>query len=149
MALHTQLIWKDGLHFEAITRDHHMFMDAKKDSGGKNRGPNPKEFVLMGLCGCTGMDVMSLVKKFQLPIDSFVINAEAPMTQSGHPVVFEKILIIYEAKGTKVDKELLIKAVHLSMTKYCGVTAMLSKACPVEYKVRLNDEEIHTDIAKF
>lgn len=149
MALHSKLIWKEGLHFEAVTREHHLFMDAKQDSGGQNKGPNPKEYVLMGLCGCTGMDVASLFKKYKLPIESLIVRADAPMTEKGHPVMFAKVDVYFEVTGPKMDEELIKKAVVLSMTKYCGVSAMLSKACPIEYSVLFNGNEILKDFAKF
>ena len=62
MALNAEVHWIKDIGFEVQVRDHHLFTDGKKESGGGDRGPNPKEYLLSGLIGCTGMDVVSLLK---------------------------------------------------------------------------------------
>lgn len=143
-----EIHWIQGIGFEVQVRDHHQFTDGKKEFGGKDRGPNPKEYVLAGLCGCSGMDVVSLLKKYKVFYDAFDVSAEADLT-SMHPIVFSEIHLYFKISGPSVDNALFQKAVDLSMTKYCGVSAMLSKAVKIQYHVIGNGVEIQTGIAKF
>ncbi len=148
MKLTTEIHNIQGLSFSAQTREHHQFMDAKKEMGGFDRGPNPKEFVLAGLCGCTGMDVASLLKKFRMTYQSFDVAAETELTTQ-HPIVFQDIHVFFKLVGEEIQEAQYIKAVDLSMTKYCGVSAMLSKATKIHYHVLLNGNEIKTGMAHF
>lgn len=140
--------WIEGIGFETHVRDHHQLMDGKKEFGGKDRGPNPKEYVLAGLCGCTGMDVVSLLKKFKATFDSFDVSAESELSKN-HPVIFTEIHLTFKIEAVGIDPEYFKKAVTLSMTRYCGVSAMLSKAVPISYKLLLNDQFILNGIAQF
>lgn len=136
--------WNGQMSFQSHIREHMIVMDAKKEHGGQNLGPSPKELVLSGIVGCTAMDVVSLLKKFKEPFSECVVSAETSLTQ-GHPVMFQEVHLLFDLKGTsEMKKEQLIKAVDLSMTKYCGVSAMIAKACPIYYKVNLNGSEIHS-----
>jgi putative redox protein len=145
----TTLHWLKGISFDVHTRDHHQFMDVKREIGGHDRGPNPKETFLSALCGCSGMDVVSLLKKYKVTFDSFDVSAAAETTD-GHPKVFTAVHMTYALKCvTEIDLALFIKAVDLSMTQYCGVSAMVSKACPIHYLLELNGEIIHRGEAHF
>src|SRR5690606_6375283 len=111
-------------------------------------GASPKELVAMGLGGCTAMDVIALLKKHKQPPQSFLVNVEVQTSTGGHPAVFEKAVLRFVVNGA-VDADKLLEAVKLSQTKYCGVSAMLSKALPIEYKVVLNGTEIGAGSANF
>lgn len=141
MSLITTTHWIQGIGFEVETREHHQFTDGKKEFGGKDRGPNPKEYVLAGLCGCTGMDIVSLMKKYKVHFTEFSVNAETELTNT-HPSVFKEIKLILKVKSDTPDTEPIKKAVELSMTKYCGVSAMLTKAVNINYVLFVNDLEI-------
>ena len=143
----TTIKWKDGMQFEAIEGDHVVTMDAKTPIG-KNTGATPKELVAMGMGGCTAMDVIALLKKYKQPPTSFQVDVEITPTTGAHPIVFEKSIVTFHVEGS-VDAEKLNEAVLLSQTKYCGVSAMLSKAFPIEYRVILNGTEIGSGTAQF
>jgi putative redox protein len=143
----TTINWKDAMEFEATAGQHIVRMDAKAPIG-KDSAPTPKELVAMGLGGCTAMDVIALLKKYKQPPQSFQIDVEIQPSTSGHPIVFEKAIITFVVNGN-VDVDKLIEAVNLSQTKYCGVSAMLSKSLPIEYKVVLNGAEIGFGSANF
>lgn len=140
--------WIQGIGFEVQVRDHHQFTDGKKEFGGKDRGPNPKEYVLAGLCGCSGMDVVSLLKKYKVSYDAFDVSSETELT-SAHPIVFSEVHLYFKISGSNVDNALFQKAVGLSMTKYCGVSAMLSKAVTIHYHAISNSVEVQTGLANF
>lgn len=140
--------WTDGLGFDVHIRDHKLTMDAKTDVGGKDRGPNPKELVLAGLCGCSGMDVASLLKKFRQTTTEFTVDAHSELT-TGHPSIFEEIHIFFRIVGEGLDPALCQKAVDLSMNRYCGVSAMLAKATSIHYHILINGTEVKVAQANF
>ncbi len=141
------IVWKNAMEFEATAQQHTVSMDAKAPIG-KDSAATPKELVIMGLGGCTAMDVIALLKKYKQPPKSFLVEVEVQASTSKQPVVFEHAAITFNVEGA-VDAEKLKEAVQLSQTKYCGVSAMLAKAFPIEYRIILNDQEIGSGTAKF
>lgn len=143
----TAVIWTDGMKFEGVVDDYIVPMDAKAPIG-KGSSPTPKELVGMGLGGCTAMDVIALLKKYRQPPKSFRVDVEIQPSTGPAPVIFENAVLTYSVEG-EVDVDKLIEAVKLSQEKYCGVSAMLSKAFPIQYRIVLNGIEIGTGAAKF
>lgn len=141
------LKWSQNMRFEASAAGNTVAMDAKTPIGSGS-AQTPKELVAAGLAGCTAMDVVAWLKKHKQPLESLDIDVDVETTKSGYPVVFTHALLSFEATGA-VDAQILLEAVRLSQTKYCGVSAMLSKAFPIEYVVRLNQEEIGRGKAEF
>lgn len=146
----TSVVWKEKMQFEGLSAagEHSVAMDAKSPIG-QDTGFTPKELVTLGMAGCTAMDVAALMKKYKLNMDSFEVKAEVLGLTQGHPTMFKEVKLTFDVKGAEVLPEKLIEAVTLSQTKYCGVNAMLSKACDVSYVVLLNDEEIAQGKAEF
>lgn len=122
------------MSFQATVNNHPVIMDADESVGGENGGPRPKALLLAGLAGCTGMDVVSILKKMQVTFDDLKISVEADLSEE-HPKVFEKIHIIYHFTGTDLVLSKLEKAVSLSQDKYCGVSAMFSKVASLTYSI--------------
>lgn len=143
----TTLLWKDAMEFIGTADENAVPMDAKAPIG-KGSAATPKEFVAMGLGGCTAMDVIALLKKHKQPPTSFRIEVDIQTSVSGYPAVFEKALITLNVEGD-IEAEKLNEAARLSQTKYCGVSAMLSKSFPIEYRVVLNGQEIGSGFADF
>jgi putative redox protein len=141
------VVWKDAMVFEGQADIHQVPMDAKPPFG-KNGAPSPKQLLTMGLGGCTAMDVMGLLKKYKQIPQSFEIELDMTSIEGKQPVVFEKAVLSYVVTG-EVAPEKLLEAVKLSQTKYCSVSAMLSKAFPISYRVVLNGAEIGTGISEF
>lgn len=129
-----------------IEQDGHIYIvDAHPMHGGEGRGPSPKGLLLGGLAGCTGMDVVSILEKMHVEYEDLEISAEAEQTQE-HPVVFKEITVTFRFKGNDdIDISKLKRAVELSETKYCGVSAMLKKNSPVNVKIYLNDRLINEE----
>lgn len=114
----------DGMQLLARTGSGFAFvMDSTKDNGGLDEGPRPKEVLLAALAGCTAMDVISILKKMQEPIQRLVVKVEGE-TAEEHPKYVKKISLTYIAYGN-VKEDNLKKAVELSQEKYCGVSATL------------------------
>ncbi|PID31060.1 MAG: osmotically inducible protein C [Candidatus Cloacimonadota bacterium] len=110
-----------------IDQDGFKFVtDAKKEFGGEGKGPSPKGLLLSGLIGCTGMDVVSMLKKMRVNYDKLEITASADVTNE-HPKVFTDITLVYSFEGADIDSSKVKRAISLSMEKYCGVSAMLKE----------------------
>jgi putative redox protein len=114
--------WIDNMAFEAVVNGHKIILDADEKVGGQNRGPRPKPLLLIALAGCTGMDVVSILKKMRVEIKSFDINVEGDITEE-HPKHYTKMHIIYSFSGTNLPLDKIEQAVKLSEEKYCGVRA--------------------------
>ena len=119
--------------FESQLGNHVLRMDTTPELGDDS-GASPKQLLLAGLAGCTGMDVVSLLNKMRVPFTGLEMDIEADLTKE-HPIVFSEIRLVYHISGTGLDKAKVEKAVKLSQEKYCGVSAMLRKNSPLEYSI--------------
>jgi putative redox protein len=122
--------WQGKMAFEASVQGHKIIMDADEQSGGENRGPKPKPLMLVAQAGCTGMDVVSILKKMKVELDSFRIVVEGDAADE-HPKYYKSVHIKYYFKGQNLDAEKLQKAVDLSLDRYCGVSAQFKMGIPV------------------
>ena len=126
-------IWIENFRFEgAASSKHAIVMD-----GDKTLGNSPVELVLIGLCGCTGYDVVSILQKKREPLTSLEIRAEAERAASP-PSVFTQIKLIYRVGG-KVSHKAVEDAVRLSEEKYCSVSAMLAKTAKITTEIEYAD----------
>jgi putative redox protein len=128
--------WKGEMEFLAKTEsNHNLIMDASEQSGGHDGGVRPKELLLVGLTGCTGMDVVSILKKMKVENYTFKIDVDYEKSTE-HPIVYNKIHLIYKF-GIVDDsqKGKIEKAVKLSQDRYCGVSAMLKKSSEITYEI--------------
>ncbi len=128
--------WKGNLAFEADVNGHKVLMDATAEAGGENSGPSPKKLQLVALSGCTGMDVVSLLKKMRVDIEKCNIEVQGDVTEE-HPKQYSKMHVIYEFTGKNLPLDKLEKAVSMSEEKYCGVGAMYRKAIEVTSEIRI------------
>jgi len=128
------VIWSSGMSFKSAQDGHDLMLDLPVDMGGTDQGPKPKTLLLTGLGGCTAMDVVSILKKMQVEIEGLKIHISADLTEE-HPKVFKSIHIRYEFSGKDLPLSKLERAVNLSLEKYCGVSAMLAKACPINHEI--------------
>jgi putative redox protein len=124
--------------FEADVNGFKIMIDADPAFGGANKGPRPKPLTLVSLAGCTGMDVISILKKMKVEPDYFNVAVEGDMTDE-HPKYYHKIHVIYELKGKEIDIEKVEKAVNLSRDRYCGVYALLRQGAEISYEIRILD----------
>ncbi|WP_321995944.1 OsmC family protein [Draconibacterium orientale] len=130
--------WKDKMAFEAEVDGHKIMLDAAEAVGGEDRGPRPKPLMLTALAGCTGMDVVSILKKMRVEVEDFDITVEGDLTDE-HPKQYYKMNVIYTFKGKDLPLEKLKKAVSLSEERYCGVSALYKKAIEVTSEIKIID----------
>ncbi len=128
--------WKGNMKFESDVFGHKVTVDADESVGGEDSGPRPKPLLLVALAGCTGMDVVSILKKMQVPFEGLNIMVEANQTEE-HPKHYDAMTVIYEFKGKNLPLEKLKKAVELSEERYCGVNAMFKKAVNMSFEIRM------------
>ena len=124
------------MSFETDVNGHKIIIDAKAESGGEDLGPRPKTFMLAALGGCTGMDVVSILKKMRVEFKSLNVIVEGDLTEE-HPRHFSKMHVIYEIEGDNLPMDKIEKAVSLSEEKYCGVSAVYRKAIELTSEIRL------------
>lgn len=132
--------WAGKMAFEAEITGHQVLMDAYDAVGGEDQGPRPKPLLVAALTGCTGMDVISILRKMKVAeqLASFEIKTEAEMTEE-HPKTYTRMHLVYEFKSKEgpLPMEKLEKAVRLSQERYCGVSALLEKALELSWEIRV------------
>ncbi|MFN8255422.1 MAG: OsmC family protein [Bacteroidales bacterium] len=126
--------WKGNMCFEAEIGGHKLMLDSDEASGGSNLGPRPKPLMMAALAGCTGMDVVSILKKMRVEFDELNIRVEGE-TRDEHPKSFYKMKVIYEFKGKDLPLDKIQKAVNLSEVNYCGVRASYAPAMELSSEI--------------
>ena len=136
-----------------VTMDQGMTFTASADSGftlqmgtspnvgGQNDGFRPMELLLIGLGGCTAMDVISILRKKRQDVTGFDILLDAEQAKD-HPRVFTKITIKYILRGNQIDPKVVERSIELSETKYCPAQAMLARSVPIEHTYEIIEEEV-------
>lgn len=127
-------VWKQNQEFEAAATSGHAIMV----DGDKKAGNSPMELVLIGLCGCTGYDVVSILAKKREAFTSLEVRVEAERAPNP-PTVYTKIQLVYRVGG-KVSHKAVEDAVRLSEEKYCSVAAMLNKTAKISYRIEYADK---------
>ncbi len=124
-------VWKQGEIYEGKTQSGHaVAMDA---AAGHKAGPSPMELVLAALCGCTSVDVVSILQKKREPLEGLTVSATAEQAPAP-PRTFTTIHLTYRIQG-KVSRKAAEDAVSLSKNKYCSVSKMLEKAATIDYSI--------------
>jgi putative redox protein len=126
--------WIADQRFEGTSSSGHKIIV----DGDHKSGNSPMELVLIGLCGCTGYDVVSILRKKREPFTSLEVKAEAERAPSP-PQVYTRIHLTYKVGG-KVSYKAVEDAVRLSEEKYCSVAAMLSKTAKISYSIEYSDK---------
>lgn len=111
---------------------HAIVLDGAAEIGGRNLGMRPMETVLVGLGGCTSMDVLSILKKSRQAVSDCTVEINAERADS-IPKVFTRIHVHFIVSGTNLKEKQVEKAVNLSAEKYCSVSMMLSKTAEITH----------------
>ncbi|QJD81353.1 OsmC family protein [Spirosoma rhododendri] len=130
----------DAFHFEALgTSNVTQHIDAATDIGGHNAGARPMEMLLMGLAGCSAIDVILILQKQKQVIEDFKLSVDGFREKGATPAPFQQIHITYRLKG-ELNPERVKRAIDLSMDKYCSATAQLRPSATITYSFEINDE---------
>lgn len=130
----------EGMQFVAhADSGHAVVMDGPPEVGGKDTGPRPMELLLMGLGGCSGMDIVSILRKKKENVTGLEINIGGTKAEE-YPKKYTDLSIEFIVRGMKLSEEAVKRAVELSMTKYCSVKASLEGPAKVSYSYRIVEE---------
>ena len=126
-----------GMQFDAESGSgHHFTLDATEHGGGHNAGARPMELLLMGLGGCTGMDVISSLRKKREPVTGYEVHVSGIRAED-HPMVFVEITVEHIVTGHHIQPEAVARAIQLSEERYCGAGAMLGKVAHLTHTFRI------------
>ena len=139
MATTARITWvQDALFVGESGSGHTITMDGSPDVGGRNLAARPMEMVLIGMGGCTAIDVASMLKKQRQDVRDIIVELEAERADD-HPKVFTSVKLIYRVRGQKLNRALVERAVSLSDEKYCSATAMIRKSANVTHEIVLEE----------
>lgn len=132
----------DGMQFVGESGTGHAFvMDAAPGVGGHNTGCRPMELLLIGLGGCTGMDVISILRKKKLTVTGLQMNVKGKWKEGdSYPKYFEGIEVEYVVKGKDITDDAVKRAIELSETKYCSVAANLRGTSKITTSYKIVNE---------
>src|SRR2546430_13430801 len=126
-----------GMRFEVEAgSDHHVTLDAAEHGGGHNEGFRPMELLLVGLAGCTGMDVISILRKKRQEVTGYEVHVTGVRAEE-HPMVFVEITVEHIVTGHRIQPEAMARAIELSEKRYCGAGAMLGKVAHLTHTYRI------------
>ena len=135
--MHAEVRQVDGLTFMARGASNHwVAMDTSEAGGGHGAGSSPMELVLMALGGCTGMDIVSILIKMQQKVQGFRVELSGERSAET-PRRFTRIVVDYFVTGDTVSVDSVIKAIQLSVAKYCSVGATLAPGVTLAYRYHI------------
>jgi putative redox protein len=132
--------WKGDMQFESDNPregNHTVTMDASPDNGGHNSGLGPKAMMLSSLAGCSGLDIVSVLKKMKASPEDFKMEVFGELTEE-HPKYYHKVEVKYHFYGSDLNESKINKAVDLSVEKYCGVMEMFRRFSDVKTSIHLH-----------
>ena len=133
-------VWKENMLFESDNPGgHSVLIDTSSENGGENKGLGPKALMLSSLAGCSGLDVVSLLKKMRAEVADFKMVVHAELTEE-HPKYYHKVAVEYHFYGSNLQEDKINKAVKLSIDQYCGVMEMFRQFAKVTTEVYLHEK---------
>lgn len=127
--------WMGKMHFASSVNNHTIHIDKLKVHGGDDRGPRPKQLLLSAAAGCVGMELMAILEKMRIEIDSLEINVSASLSDSV-PKVYKAVHLEFLVKCNFEDHAKFEKALNLTLEKYCGVIAMFRNFASVTHEIQ-------------
>ena len=130
----------EAVHLEATNEaGNKVQIDGAPKIGGQDQGARPMELLIMGLGGCSSMDILSILYKQKQEVNDYEVNIEAERDQENTPSLFTNVHLEFVFKG-KVDLKKAERAAQLSMDKYCSVTKIMEKTAKITYSVKVVNE---------
>jgi len=137
--LESEIELVDGMAFRARSGSgYEVLLDASKEAGGAGSGMRPIELLLLGLGGCTGMDVIGILRKMRQDVTDYRIRVRG-VRRSEHPMVFTAIAVEHVVSGRNLNPDAVRRGVELSVRRYCSVSAMLEASVPIVVTYRVVD----------
>ena len=140
-AVTAKLLDLSGMTFEAQTPSgHSLTLDASPEHGGEGHGPSPMETLLVALAGCTGMDVISLLRKMRQNVTGYEVRVSGIQADE-HPRIYTSVDVEHIVTGVGLEATKVERAVELSATRYCPVSATLSGVGTVRHRATIRSAE--------
>jgi putative redox protein len=134
-----KVTWKGKMAFEAVADSgKSILLDSAPDA--ERLGPAPMELIAMSMVGCTAMDVISIMEKKKQAVTSFEVKVHAERAED-YPKVYTRAEIEYQVTGHALDEASVLRAIELSIQKYCPVHAMLSQVFPISQRYVIFEDE--------
>lgn len=131
----------EGMRFEAQAGSGHgLTLDAARADGGQNTGFRPLELLLVGLAGCTGMDVISILRKKRQEVTAYEVQVQGIRAEE-YPMIFVDITVEHIVTGRHLQQQAVARAIELSEKRYCGAGAMLGKVAHLTHTFRIVEAE--------
>jgi putative redox protein len=132
-----EISWSENVRFEGNTETgHQIIMDGAPRHGGQNEGARPMELLLLGMGGCTGFDVVGILKKARADLQTLKIQLEAERAEET-PAVFTKIHVHFILAGKGLKEALVERAIDLSAKKYCSASIMLGQTADITHSFEI------------
>ncbi len=132
--------WVEGMQFDGYTGSQHQIkLDAMRSDGSESKGASPMELLLLGLAGCTGMDVIDILKKKRQAVSGLEVRVEGQRAED-YPMVYTNIDVMYIVRGQDISEKAVQDAIQLSETKYCSASIMLGKTAKIETRYEIVPE---------
>ncbi len=129
-----------GMRFDVETGSgHHLILDAAEHNGGQNSGPQPMEMLLVALASCSGMDIITILRKKRQDITGYELRIHG-MRAEEHPKVFLDITVEHIFTGHNIRPEAVERAIELTEERYCGASAMLGKTATLRHTFLITEE---------
>ncbi len=129
----------EGMQFIGQSGSGHAFVMDGAKGFGDDTGPRPMEVLLIGLAGCTGMDVAYILRKQRVQIEGFKVKVTGKRAED-HPKIYTDIEIEYIVQGRDIQEKQLLKAIELSATRFCSASVMLGKSSRIVHKYTLKND---------
>ena len=141
MSSTAQVTWVEGMQFVGEAGSGHaIVLDGKPEVGGRDTGTRPMELILVGLAGCTAMDVKHILLRKRQQMTGLQVNVQAERAGE-HPMVYATIQLEYIVKGRNLSEKAVVDAIELSQDKYCSASAMLNKTAEISYRYEIIEEK--------
>ncbi|WP_019894839.1 OsmC family protein [Hydrogenovibrio halophilus] len=133
-----KVTWQKNMRFCGHTDSgHEVVMDAAPEVGGENKGPRPMEMVLLGLGGCTSIDVMMMLQKSKQAVTDCEVELTSERAET-IPKVFTRIHVRFHVYGEDLNEKKVARAVNLSAEKYCSVSKMLENSVELTHDYHIH-----------
>ncbi len=126
-----------GMAFEGLGQTGEITKISSSSVSSEHLGASPMELVLMGVGGCSGIDIVSILEKMRVKYEKFEIHVQGQRAEE-HPRVFTDIKVLYQFWGDNLPEDKIKRAVDLSFEKYCSVIHTVNKVAEVSYTIKIN-----------
>ena len=129
----------EGMHFVGDIDGLHVDLDAEEQVGGRGAGIQPLRLLLLGMAGCTAMDMISILRKKRQAVSGLEVEVQGSRVDE-HPRVYDSIEVVYRVRGKQVSPKAVERAIELSETRYCPAIAMIGEAAQVTNRYEIEEE---------